>query len=138
MHRGFRIILILLIVVLLLCGCSKNPTQTPPPATEPSTAPTVDPNKPLTELTDYELLRIMADEDVCWNWLTCNYMGESPFSSLMYFSPEFAELMTRPTAADSIRSNVDSLMEQYPDSALDSLMYHIADIEAYISKNATK
>ncbi|MBQ9930099.1 MAG: hypothetical protein IJO72_04905 [Oscillospiraceae bacterium] len=138
MHRSFRIILILLIIALFLCGCSKNPTQTPPPATEPSTAPTVDPNKPLTELTDYELLRTMAEKKACWDWLTCSYMGEYPFSSLMSFSPEFTELMTRPTAADSIKTYIGPLMEQYPDSAINSLTYHISDIEAYLSENVTK
>ena len=136
MHRSFRIIPILLIVALFLCGCSTNPTQTPP-ATEPSVAPTVDPNKPLTELTDCELLRTMAEKKACWDWLASSYMGEYPFSSLMSFSPEFAELLTRSTAAESIRTYTESLMEQYPDSALDSLMYYTTDIEAYINNNLT-
>ncbi len=135
MKRVVLMLLLLATVTISFCACSANPTQTP--ATEPSTAPTIDPNRPLTELTDYELLRTMADKKACWDWLTCSYMGEYPFSSLMSFSPEFTELMTRPTAADSIKTYIAPLMEQYPDSAIDSLTYHISDIEAYISENVT-
>ena len=131
-----HIIALLIIVAIFLCGCSATPTETPP-TSEPSGVPVVDTPKSLAEMTDYELLSIMAEKGACWDWLASSYMGEYPFSSLMSFSPEFTELMTRPTAADSIKTYIDPLMEQHPDSAIDSLTYHISDIEAYISENAT-
>ena len=120
---------IVFIIVLLLVGCSTKPVETSPHATEPTNQ--------LSELTDYELLRIMAEKKVCMDWLASSYIGEYPFSTLMSFSPEFSELLTRPTAADSIRTNIESLMALYPNSSLDSLMYNITDIEVYISKNVT-
>ena len=131
-----HIIALLIIVAIFLCGCSATPTETPP-TSEPSAVPVVDTPKSLAEMTDYELLSIMAEKGACWDWLASSYMGEYPFSSLMSFSPEFAELLTRSTAAESIRTYTESLMEQYPDSALDSLMYYTTDIEAYINNNLT-
>jgi len=138
MHRSFRIILILLIVVMLLCGCSTNPTQTPPPATEPSTAPTIDPNKPLTELTDYELLCVMVEKDAVNNWMFSSYyIPPYGFFTLIRNSPEFAELLTRPTAIDSLRAHITPLAEAHPRSCFDALEAEIPQIEEYISDIST-
>ncbi|MBQ8769139.1 MAG: hypothetical protein IJZ15_05805 [Oscillospiraceae bacterium] len=132
MKCGLHRILIFLIAALFLCGCSANPTQTSP-ATEPNT----DTAKPLTELTDYELLCIMAEKKVVLDYAACSYMGEYPFTTLILISPEFAELMTRPTAADSLRTYAAQLEEEYPGSAMLFIEPYAPDMEAFINE-ATK
>lgn len=136
------ILAMLLIAALLLCGCSATPTETPPPATEPSTtapstAPSVDTAKPLTEMTDYELILVMAKKEHCCRWSESSYLGAYPFTVLMYFSPEFTELMSRHTAADSLSRHIDTVAASYPHSDLNALKPFIPDIQAFLEDAAT-
>lgn len=142
MKRVVLILLLLATVMITFSCCSANPTQTSPPATEPSTAPatepsvapTIDPNKPLTELTDYELLCAMGEKDALNIWNTSSYyLPPYDIYTLILGSPEFAELITRPTIVDSIKTHIVSLYEMYPGCAFDGLEVYIPQIEAYTS-----
>lgn len=124
-------LLIILVLTVLLCGCQKIITETQPDHINSTATETV----PLSSLTDYELLCAMAQEKVCLTWATCSYMGEYPFSTLMEMSPEFAELMTRKTAAESIKTFSDPLEEQFPGSMLPFLAAYLPQIEEYIDHN---
>ncbi len=135
MKRLIPMLILPAIIAILLCGCA-SPTEAPPPVTEPSTAPTTNPSKPLTGLTDYELLRTMAKEKVILDWAVLSYVGEYPFTTLMLISPEFSELMTRPSAAGSIRNYAAELDDAYPDAFLSFLEPHATEIEAFINDAA--
>ena len=130
-----RMIPILLILSIFFCLCSCSNTKAPT-ATEPSVVPTIEPNKPLIELTDYELLCIMAEKKVVRDYSVCSYMGEYPFTTLMLISPEFSELMTRPTAPDSLRTYAAQLEEEYPGSAMTFIEPYAPDMEAFINNAA--
>lgn len=126
-----RALILVFILLISLSGCHANTPEVPASVTtEPSPAATKG-DLPLAELTDYELLRIMAEEKVCQTWLTCSYIGESPLSTLMEFSPEFTELLSRRSAAQSIETYISSLEEEFPGCCLSELEIYLQEIEEY-------
>ena len=142
-----RIIIILLFPAMLLCGCAAafeganapsttitttaaSPTTTAMPTTV-TTAP-----KQLSDMTDYELLRKLAESKACFMWKAdSNFDMVFSINGLFYWSPEFTELMTRSSALDSIKKHIDALRDEFPGSGLIVLVDHYAEIEEYLSKN---
>ncbi len=134
-----KIIILFFIILFALSGCDANTPQGLLLTTDVSpstTVPTTATKKTLSEMTDYELLCTMAEEQVCIRWATCSFIGDDPLSVLMEFSTEFRELMTRETAADSIRTHLSALNEKYPDGGLLWLESYVPEIDNYINENA--
>lgn len=99
-----KVFLILTVIGMLvaLCGCQEN---------QPDTTDA----KALSEMTDYELLCRMAEENAIHNWALSSYREyEDPLEDLARVSAEFAELMNRETAADSVQNYADALETEYP------------------------
>lgn len=95
--------LLLLILSLLLCGCSQREE------TSSTDAPM------LSQSTDYELLCEMAKNESVLQWSLSSYRGdEDELTSLMIVCPEFAELMSRETGKASFMAYKDEIEEQYP------------------------
>lgn len=92
-------------VLLCLCGCQSSA----------SAATAVPATKSLSQMTDYELLCIMAEKQVVHNWALSSYREYAdPVEDLASRSPEFSELMSRDTAVDSIKTYADQIDEAYP------------------------
>ncbi len=128
--------IILLMVLAVITGCTfsgafDGPTENPQsttPSTTPTTTVTTGP-KQLKDMTDYELLWEMAVNDRFTQMrLSSAYVSDSRVISLMHFSPEFKELMTRESAADSIRAHAMKM------GGLGELLGMLSEIEAYLAE----
>lgn len=95
-------------------------------------------SKALEEMTDYELLWEMAvNERIHKMWLSSYMHSDSRVRNLMFFSPEFAELMTRESAADSIKAyatQIDEKLSLNPVVFSGELLSMIDEIEAYLAE----
>lgn len=128
--------IILLMVLAVITGCTfsgafDGPTENPQsttPSTTPTTTVTTGP-KQLKDMTDYELLWEMAVNDRFTQMrLSSAYVSDSRVISLMHFSPEFKELMTRESAADSIRAHAMKM------GGLGELLDMLSEIEEYLAE----
>jgi hypothetical protein len=98
-------------------------------------------SKALEEMTDYELLWEMAvNERIHKMWLSSYRHSDSRVRNLMFFSPEFAELMTRESAADSIKAyatQIDEKLSLNPVVFSGELLSMIDEIEEYEANGST-
>ena len=136
--------ILLLAVLALVTGCAftgafdsvTEPPKTTTPTTTPTTTATTGP-KQLKDMTDYELLWEMAANQRMHNMmLSSAYVSDSEVVALMAFSPEFAELMTRETAADSIRDYALEIEKQFyaPQGGVIKLLDMLSEIEEYLAE----
>lgn len=148
--KSFIAIILILISLPALCACQRAASVTTTPTTiaetakptsapetaAPSTAPETTDVPSLSELSDYELLRNMASSGAMSNWATCSYRNpDDPLSVGKRFSEDFAELLNRDSAADSIRRYMYELNDEFPGSFMIILEMYLPDIEAYIAQN---
>ena len=137
--------ILLLAVLALVTGCAftgafdsvTEPPKTTTPTTTPTTTATTGP-KQLKDMTDYELLWEMAvNERIIKMWLSSYRHSDSLVCNMMYFSPEFKELMTRESAADSIKAyatQIDEKLSLNPVQFSGELLLMMDEIEAYLGK----
>lgn len=86
----------------------------------------------LSKLDDQELIVAIIDAHSQTNWETWEFFDEHyPLETFMYLCPEFTELMTRPTALDSIKHYM--MLEEVSTSALAWLEPYFANIETYLA-----
>ena len=126
-----KVMALLIFMSLLLCGCAVTD------ATVTTSTPAPSEYNRLQFWTDRELLEQIAYERACNYW---KFSSASDVKFGLYGlkrrSPEFAELLTRDTAVESIKAYVSEIDKEYTHSGIDQLLWILDDIEAYISRNS--
>ena len=128
-----KLICSLVILSLLLCGCAANNAT----VTTTATTPTTTEYNRLQSWSDRELLEQIAYERVC-NYAKFSSVSDVKFGiyGLKSRSAEFAELLTRDTAVESIKAYVGEINKEYTGSGIVQLLSILDDIEAYIAKHS--
>lgn len=86
----------------------------------------------ICDMSDEALLRTMAlGEDIVYCTLSSYMTAHNQLSQLMHHSPAFTELVTRPTAVESINTYLEPLQQEFPNSNFDLIEYYIPMIQEY-------
>ncbi len=122
-------ILLSLLLIGTLCACQVTTPDNTLNTTDISTGPEI---TNIRDMSDEALLRTMAEGGDCIRCSVSSYItGGSWLSQLMSYSPAFTELVTRPTAVDSINTYLEPLLQEFPNSGIGFMEGYVPLIQEY-------
>lgn len=106
-----KIVLTVLVISLLLCGCaSSDRNASPPTGSDPK----------LSKMTDEELVYEIATNGIISEWMLSNHTSPDGHTAhLRTMSPEFNELMSRASGVETLKTYGARLIDEFNASGTD-------------------